>query len=77
MKTFNLANDQEYTFDDATTPEWAVAYGYCSEHNLMSALFASAQDGCLEEFFAKLPTIRGKKSISCGDWAALIGGEMR
>lgn len=77
MKTFNLANKQELLFDDKTTPEWAVAYGYCSDNKLMSQLFASAQNGRLEEFFAKLPVFRGQMSISCGDWAALIEMEMR
>ena len=72
MKAFSLLNDAEYRFDENTTPEWAVAYAYCAENNLSSALFASAQDKRFPEFFATLPVTRGRQSIAVGDWAALV-----
>ena len=72
MKAFNLLNGAEYRFDESTTPEWAVAYAYCAENNLSSALFASARDGRFPEFFSTLPAARGRQSIAVGDWAALV-----
>jgi len=72
MKAFNLHTNQEIHFDASTTPEWAVAYGYCAENNLMSALFKSAQDKKFPEFLKTLPTTRGQVSIACGDWAASL-----
>lgn len=67
----NLTKDEQYQFDDATTPLWAVCYAYCEENNLMSALFASAQRGAFVEFSQTLPVAQGKFSIACGDWACI------
>ena len=72
MKTFNLTTNQEIHFDASTTPEWAVAYGYCEERNLMSALFKSAQDKKFPEFLETLPITRGQRSIACGEWVAIL-----
>jgi hypothetical protein len=70
---FNLTRDQSVSFDEATTPLWAVCYAYCEENNRMSALFASAQDNKFLDFAKTLPVTVGKRSITCGDWAALTG----
>ena len=72
MRTFNLSNEQERFFDEHTTAEWACAYGYCEENNLLSALFSAAQDLRLPEFYKTLPFIYGKRSVACGNWATFI-----
>lgn len=72
MRTFNLSTGAEVYFDEHTTPEWACAYGYCEENNLMSALFSAAQDLRFEEFKATLPFTYGQRSVACGDWAVFI-----
>jgi hypothetical protein len=70
VRVYNLATDIEYRFDKHTAPKWALAFSYCSEHNMMSALFAAAQDLKLPEFYKKnLKFEYGKVSIGCGDWA--------
>lgn len=73
MKSVNLSTLEELYFDENTTALWAVCYGYCEEHNLMSALFASAQDKKFEDFAKKLPVMYGKKTASAGDWTAFWG----
>lgn len=70
MYAFNILTDEEIHFDDATTAEWAVAYGYCEENNLMSILFHHCHDKTLPQFYKKLPMIYGRFSVGCGDWAA-------
>lgn len=72
MRAFNLLTDVELYFDELTTPEWAVAYGYCVDHGLTSALFASLADRRFPEFFKTLPVTRGARSIACGDWATTL-----
>lgn len=74
MKTYNLKDDREMSFDANTTSAWAVAYGYCEDNNLMSWLFRNAQDNTLEAAFKELPIKVCKHSISCGDWAAVNDG---
>jgi hypothetical protein len=72
MRAFHLTQNVEHIFDENTAPEWAVAYGYCEENNLMSALFAAAHGMRLLAFYKTLPFTYGQKSIACGDWAALL-----
>lgn len=57
-------------FNHRISPEWAVAYGYCQEHDRMAYLFAA-----LDEHYnfcqhrVDLPIIHtGKHLVSCGDW---------
>ena len=69
----NLLNDTTVSFDDATTPLWAVCYAYCEENNLMSALFGAAQHNKFLEFAKTLPVVEGAQSIACGNWACLTG----
>ena len=77
IKAFSLTSNVEYEFDDATTPEWAVAYAYCEENGLLSALFSATQRLRTEEFFTTLPIMRGAVSVACGDWACFIGGQVK
>ena len=70
----NLKTGVGISFDTETTALWAVCYGYCDENNLMSALFASAQENRFLEFAKTLPVTVGKQSIACGDWAAPQSG---
>lgn len=72
MKARNMLNDTVLEFDEATTPEWAVAYAYCEEHNLASALFASAHEQRFGEFFATLPAVQNNNYVQCGDWASQV-----
>ena len=66
MKVFNLTTNAEVTFINVT-PEWAVAYCYCEEHRMLSALFSRR-----ETLYPTLPFTRGVRSIACGDWAVCI-----
>jgi hypothetical protein len=62
--------DAEYEFSDGVSAEWAVCFAYASDHNLMSLLFATRQRGqALEDVF---PLVRGRYSVSCGDYAASL-----
>ena len=70
MYTFNALTDQEVIFDDRTSPEYAVAYAYCEENNLMSTLLYHCHALTLPEFYKTLPMIYGKQSVGCGDWMA-------
>lgn len=72
MKTINLLNEQELHFDDDTAAAWAVAYGYCSENNKMSWLFTQCNNNNMENAYKELPIVQGKKTISCGNWAAYL-----
>ena len=72
----NLATGEEMTFDRVTTPEYAVAYGYCQENNLLSWFFASVHDAAEQKratplWREKLEFIYGQRSVACGNWAAL------
>lgn len=71
MQAFNLATCEEITFDENTTALWAVCYGYCQEHNLLSALFSSAQESRFEQFADTLPLVYGNRSVEVGDWSAI------
>lgn len=75
IKAFNLVTDEVLYFNDDALygPEWAVAFGYCDEHNLLSTLFNHLHDDTFPEFFKTLPVTRGKRSIACGDWATCVG----
>lgn len=68
MYAINLATGAEVHFDKATTPEWAVAYGFCEENSKLSWLFHSCRENDGE--WQKLPFVYGKTSVSLGDWAA-------
>lgn len=72
----NLETWEIHHFDEKTTPEWAVAYGYCEQNNLMSALFSAAQDMRLAEFFKTLPLTSFERKTGfgayCGDWACIV-----
>lgn len=70
MYTFNIITDEEMHFDDATSAEYAVAYGYCEENNMMSEFFYHCHALTLPEFYKKLPMTYGRMSTACGDWAA-------
>ena len=70
MYAFNALTDQEVIFDDNTAAEYAVAYAYCEEHNLMSALFCHCHALTLPEFYKTLPMMYGRRSVGCGDWMA-------
>lgn len=75
MKTINLTTEECFKFDAHTTPEWAVAYGYCSETKMLSWLFNSCVDNNGE--WQKLPFIYGKHSVLLGDWAAIRQRELK
>jgi hypothetical protein len=69
MNVFNLSNNSEMEFlhDNA---EQAVCYAFAEEKNMLSLFFSMVQNGIpLNE---KFNVVRGSRSISCGDWAALI-----
>ena len=51
MYAFSVITGEELHFDDKTAPEYATAYGYCEQHNLMSALFAAVHDKRFGMFF--------------------------
>jgi hypothetical protein len=72
IEVYNL-NDEAtgYTFSGNTSKLWAIAYCYCTNNNLTSALFTSQQDGKFEQFAETLPIVRGTRSIACGDWATI------
>ena len=70
MYTFNALTGDEVHFDDNTAAEYAVAYAWSEEHNLMSALFYHCHALTLPEFYKTLPMIYGKQSVGCGDWMA-------
>ena len=71
VTAFNLCTDMEYHFDCATTPEWAVAYAYCEENHMMSALFTAAQDLDFVAFCRKhLDIIYGQRTVACGNWVS-------
>ena len=74
MKSVNLSTLEEFSFDESTTALWAACYGYCQENNLMSALCAAAQDMKFEKFAETLPVIYGEKTVSVGDWTAILEG---
>ena len=76
MKTFNLIDHRELHFDDATAPEWAVAYAYCEDHNMLSWLFSACHSKDMARAYGVLPFTRGKHSIACGDWAALLESQI-
>jgi len=74
MKAINFSTGQEITFDDATTPEYAVAYGYhVEQNNTASRFFASLQDRD-NWWESHTPFLYGKISVSAGDWAARTDG---
>lgn len=74
MKSVNLSTLEEFSFDESTTPLWAACYGYCQENNLMWALCAAAQDMKFKQFAETLPVIYGEKTVSVGDWTAILEG---
>jgi len=69
MQAHNLSNNDYLEFDPGTTPEYAVAYGYFASNNMTSQFFAMNQDG---DTSWKSKLIYGEKSVSMGDWAAII-----
>lgn len=71
IEAFNLSNNDRIGFNDNTSPLWAVCYGYCEQHNLMSSLFASAHDGNFLDYSKTLPVSVGRDTVACGDWATL------
>jgi len=71
VRALNLSTGVEMTFDPNTVPDYAVAYGYCEEHNRMSWLFAHVHDNRMDEVYRHLPMLHGEKTVSCGDWCAL------
>jgi len=74
MYAINFATNQQITFDAATTPEYAVAYGYHVEsNNTASRFFASVQDND-NWWQTNTPFLYGKISVCAGDWAARIDG---
>lgn len=71
-KAINVLTDEEYSFDENTTPEWAVAYAYCAENNLLSWLFGMAQGLKAVEAYKAIGVRVGRRTVGCGDWACLI-----
>lgn len=65
------AKDAEYSFGVGVSPEFAVCYAFASEHNLLSLLFSTRNEGCkaISEVF---PVVYGKHSVSCGDFVAAL-----
>ena len=73
MKTvLNLATFDKMSFMDDISSEWAVAYAYCENNNLMSWLFNNRWDNTLEKAYKELPMIYGKLTVACGDWACKL-----
>lgn len=72
ITAYNLATGEELIFDAATAPEWACAYGYCQEHNLMSWLFSMCHSKDMTRAYTALPFTFGKNSMACGDWAVRV-----
>jgi len=60
----------EYTFQDVT-PEWAVCYAEAQRTNRMSQLLSAQQKG--EDLSKHFSIARGKCSVSCGSFSALVG----
>lgn len=73
MRAINLINNKSFHFDKNTTPEWAVAYAYCAEKNMISWLFQETQNN--NDIYQKLPMIYGKKTVACGDWCSMLPKE--
>lgn len=73
----NLATGETKDFDALTAPEYAVAYGYYEERNMLSWFFDSVHDAAanmqpVPTWMEQAPIIYGARSVSCGDWAALL-----
>ena len=72
MKVYCFANDTSVEFDDITTPEYAVAYGYhVEQNNTASRFFQSVRDND-GWWQANTPFVRGKWSLGAGDWAVSV-----
>jgi hypothetical protein len=70
IKVFHAITDVEMQFDATVSAEYAVAFAYCEENNRLSELYAHRDDARLPAMYAKLPMMRGKQSVGCGDWMA-------
>lgn len=72
MKAMNLRTGAKVEFDRNTTATYAVAYGYCEDNGLLSALFQACHNNGVPAFLDTLPMHYGAVSVGCGDWAALV-----
>lgn len=72
MKAINLRTGATVEFDRNTTAAYAVAYGYCEENGLLSALFQACHNNGVAAFLETLPIVYGAASVGCGDWVALV-----
>lgn len=64
---YNLASPEIVQFDKETLPIYGVAYCYCMANNKISWFFNTDKN----QVYNALPIVKGKHSISCGDYAAL------
>lgn len=71
-KVYNLATNEELHFSLGTSPIWMVAYGYCTDHNLMSWLFAHQDNLNHIQEKLNIKTSKSGLSTSCDNWATLI-----
>ena len=74
MKAINLSTGQELQFDDATTPEYAAAYGYHVEQNNTASKFFDSVHSRDNWWQTNTPFLYGKISLSAGDWCARTDG---
>lgn len=76
-KAINLATGAELEFDDATTPEYAVAYGHYVESLRMASWFFNTHMGSFDtndapEWLTRGGFIRGKCCVALGDWVSKL-----
>jgi hypothetical protein len=62
------------TFWDVT-PEYAAAYCYAEATGRLSQLFSLSYDGDTR-YKSKFPLCYGKRTVSCGDYAAPLNQEV-
>ena len=71
MKTINLDNGVGMEFDIDTPAIWAVVYGYCTDNGRLPELFSHGDHHTLEQFYNTLPIVKGRNTITCGDWCTM------
>jgi hypothetical protein len=79
MTTLNVYDLSKATPEPCATfgnviPEYAVAYCYAESTGRLSQLFSLSYDGDTR-YKSKFPLCYGKRSVSCGDYAAPLNQE--
>ena len=72
IKAINLSSNQELFFTDDISPIWALAYGYCTENNLMSWLFSNQSDLNYIKQKLNIKTSKSGLTMNCDNWAIIL-----